>query len=163
MFVKDAMSGNVRSCHKACNLEDAARLMWEYDCGSIPVVDQSEKPIGIVTDRDITIASMLNHQALWELNADTLVSKQTLISCHVDDQLEDCIKIMEKNSIRRLPVVNDMGFLTGILSMGDVIAFASNKFSKSKQSNVLSFNEVIAMLKQVSAHHIEPEMPITAM
>jgi CBS domain-containing protein len=161
MYVKDAMSCNVRSCNKISNLEQVARLMWEFDCGSIPVVDESEKPIGIVTDRDITMASMLNHRALWELNAENVTAKQNLISCHVDDQLEDCVKVMEKNSIRRLPVVNDMGFLTGILSIGDVIVFASDTFAKSKRGNVLSFKEVIAMLKQVSAHHVEPSVPIS--
>ena len=163
MFVKDAMSANVHSCHQTCNLEEAARQMWEFDCGAIPLVDQSGKPIGIITDRDITMASMLNHQALWELNAENVISQQTLVSCHINDRLEDCVKTMEKHSIRRLPVINDMGFLTGILSMGDVIAFASNKSPKSKQSSLLGFDEVITMLKHVSAHHIESKAPISIM
>ncbi len=159
MFVKDAMSGNVRSCGKDSNLEDAARLMWEYDCGTVPVVDETEKPIGIITDRDITMASMLKHQAPWELNTESVISGQQLVSCHVDDELEDCVRIMEESSIRRLPVINDMGFLVGILSTGDVIAFTSEKSAKTKQQNTLSFSEVIRMLKRVSAHHRAPEMP----
>lgn len=161
MFVQDAMTGNVRSCNSNCDLEDAARQMWECDCGAIPVVDENEKPIGIITDRDITMASMLKHKPLWELKASSVIADQNLVVCHLNDKLEDCLKTMQDNTIRRLPVVNDMGFLSGILSMGDLIALTAEKSTKAKQSNFLSFSDVIGMLKGVSAHHREPDMPIT--
>lgn len=161
MFVKDAMTSNVQSCHLMDSLDDAARLMWDFDCGAIPIVDDTYKPVGIVTDRDLTMASMLNHLPLWELKPGNIVNQQTLSCCHVDDKLEDCLKIMEVYSIRRLPVINDSGYLTGMLSIGDVIAFASSKVPQKKQKNILSFDEVIKMLKQVSAHHIQPHpMPL---
>jgi CBS domain-containing protein len=160
MFVQDAMSANVRCCNSDSDLEYAARQMWESDCGAIPVVDDNEKPIGIITDRDITMASMLKHKALWELKASSVIADQNLVVCHVNDELEDCLKTMQENSIRRLPVINDMGFLTGILSMGDLIALTAEKTTKAKQSSSLWFGDVIGMLKGVSAHHREPDMPI---
>lgn len=163
MFVKNAMTSNVQSCHMMDSLDNAARLMWDFDCGAIPIVDHTDKPVGIVTDRDLTMASMLNHLPLWELTPSDIVSQQTLSCCHVDDKLEDCLKIMEGHSIRRLPVINDSGYLAGMLSIGDVIAFASNKVPQKKQKNILSFDDVIKMLKQVSAHHEEPDtMPLVA-
>ena len=107
------------------------------------------------------MASMLNHLPLWELKPGDIISQQRLSCCHVDDKLEDCLKIMEGHSIRRLPVINDSGYLVGILSMGDVIAFTSSKILQKKQKNNLSFDDVIKMLKQVSAHHQEADtMPL---
>jgi len=156
MFATNAMSTATKSCKPDFNLEQVAHLMWEGDCGAMPVVDDENRPIGIITDRDIAMAAMLNHQPLWEIHAGALIKDQTLRYCQVNDQLEDCLSIMEQNSIRRLPVVNAQGALAGILSMGDVIAFASEKKSKAKNAQSVAYRDVIGMLKNVSAHHERP-------
>jgi CBS domain-containing protein len=162
MLVDNAMSSNVHSCHPTNNLEEVARIMWQNNCGAVPVVDHTDKPIGIITDRDIAMTSMLNHKPLWDLSVKDLINQQSLSFCQLGDKLEHCLELMEKKSIRRLPVINDTGYLAGMLSMGDIIAFATNKKTKNKQSNFVSFDDVMAMLKHVSAHHEEPDLPVPA-
>lgn len=162
MLVENAMSSNVHSGHPMSNLEEVARLMWEGNCGAVPIVDHNDKPIGIITDRDIAMTAMLNHKPLWELSAKEFVSHQNLSFCNIGDTLESCVELMEKKSIRRLPVINDSGFLAGILSIGDIVAFATNKKTKNKKTDLVSFDDVMAMLKHVSAHHEEPELPVPA-
>lgn len=161
MFVNEAMSTNVKVCHGDTNLDAVSRLMWENDCGAIPVVNAKNKPIGIVTDRDIAMAAMLNHRPLWEIEAGSLLSKQRLCSCHQDTSLEDCMVEMEQNGVRRMPVVGEDGRLVGIISMGDIVAFAGSKSGKvRKNGKSVPVDNVISMLQHVSAHHQQVNAPV---
>lgn len=153
MYANKAMSTKVIMCNANSNLEDISRLMWENNCGAIPVVDDQNMPIGIVTDRDIAMAAMLNHKPLWELNAEALIEKQLLCCASAGDTLEDCLTTMEKNEVRRLPVIDESGAIAGMLSMGDAIAFASETTSKTEQDTSVPLNRVMEMLQHVSAHH----------
>lgn len=160
MYVNEAMSTNVKVCNTNSNLEEVSRLMWENDCGAIPIVNSGNKPIGIVTDRDVAMAAMLNHQPLWEIEARSLLKDQRLCSCHQDDPLEDCLTKMEQNGVRRIPVVGEDGRLTGIVSMGDIVAFTSQKDTNRKQKGAVAAANVIGMLKRVSGHHTAASRPV---
>ena len=78
MKVRDVMESNVKTCALNDNLESVATLMWNNDCGSIPVIDQSGTPIGIITDRDIAMSCALNHKPLWELRARDVTNSRPL-------------------------------------------------------------------------------------
>jgi CBS domain-containing protein len=153
MYASKAMSTKVIVCKTDSNLEDISRLMWENNCGAIPVVDGQDRPVGIVTDRDIAMTAMLNHKPLWELNAGALTEHQHLCSASEGDTLEDCLTMMEHNEVRRLPVIDDVGAIAGILSIGDAVAFASKSTSKTKQDKSVPLDRVMGMLQHVSAHH----------
>ena len=153
MYASNAMITRVIMCNANSNLDDISRLMWENNCGAIPVVDDHSMPIGIVTDRDIAIAAMLNHKPLWELNAGALIEHQHLCSAFESDTLEDCLTMMEENEVRRLPVIEESGAIAGMLSMGDAIAFASKTTSKTRHDASVPLNRVMEMLQHVSAHH----------
>ncbi len=160
MYVNEAMSADVKVGNAKSNLEEISRLMWENDCGAIPIVNTRKKPIGIVTDRDIAMAAMLNHQPLWEIEAGTLLKEQRLCSCHQDEPLEDCLMKMEQNGVRRMPVVSEDGRLAGIVSMGDILAFTPQKAGNRKQKGTVAAANVIGMLKRVTGHHEQPVKPV---
>ena len=161
MYVNEAMSVNVAVGTAKTSLEEISRLMWDNDCGAIPIVNSAHKPIGIVTDRDVAMAAMLNHRPLWELEASALLKDQRPCSCHQDEPLEDCLMKMEQNGVRRILVVGEDGRLNGIVSMGDIVAFTSQKTGNRKQKGVVAAANVIGMLKRVSGHHESESRPVT--
>lgn len=150
MLVQEAMTADVKSCTHNQNLELVARLMWDNDCGALPVVDDANHPVGIITDRDIAMAAMLNHRPLWDLSVGDIIREQTLVSCHTDEPVESCLASMRKHSVRRLPIVDASGALAGILSLGDAVAFTQGG---NLSTSAIPFEDTLAMLKTVSAHH----------
>lgn len=56
MKVKDVMTANVRRCFMSDNLVTAAGLMWDHDCGCVPVLNEEGLVVGMLTDRDICMA-----------------------------------------------------------------------------------------------------------
>jgi CBS domain-containing protein len=121
--------------------------MWDNDCGSIPVVDDSGKPLAMVTDRDISIGSAINHRPLWEMTAQQVCDSGELLSCNGEDSLQAALSIMHAGQVRRLPVVDEQGKLAGILSMDDLILAAKPKKSRAA---AVSYDEVMSTLKYVS-------------
>lgn len=148
MNVNDIMSLNVKSCASDLTLDQVALMMWENDCGSIPVVIDN-KPVGIVTDRDIAMCCALNHRAPWELSVLTITADRTLYTCSAADNIEDALAIMKDKKVRRLPVVDADGCLVGMLSIDDIITHAD----KSKLRKAPSYDVTMSALKAVAIHH----------
>jgi CBS domain-containing protein len=116
--VADLMTPMVYACHEGDPASRAAQLMWEHDCGFIPVMDTDGRPIGVVTDRDVCMAAYTRNQAPQAIEVRDLMTKE-LITCSPRDSLEDAEKRMQGHQIRRLPVVED-GRLVGVLSLNDI-------------------------------------------
>lgn len=125
MLACQLMSQPVTSCYVSDNLEQAARLMWEGDCGAVPVLDCSGRTVAMLTDRDICMAAYTQGKPLSEIEVSTAMSK-SLQSCSQDDSLEDAERLMMQHQIRRLPVLDREGQLLGILSLND-LARAANQ------------------------------------
>ncbi|MFZ5842330.1 MAG: retron St85 family RNA-directed DNA polymerase [Pseudomonadota bacterium] len=121
MKIKDVMHRPVTSCQTGDNLEQAAKLMWQSDCGAIPVTDRSDHPIGILTDRDITLAAARQHKPLWELKATDVIQQRPLYTCTADTELHDALHLMAEKQVRRLPVIDASGRLQGIVAMSDIV------------------------------------------
>jgi len=147
MRVNELMQSQVQSCRLDTNLETVAMLMWNNDCGAIPVVDDAGSPIAMVTDRDISIGSALNHKPLWDITVQQVKNDSELLSCNGEDDLQAALSIMHAGQIRRLPVVDDEGVLEGIISMGDLILAAR---PKKTRNSAVSYDEVMSTLKTVS-------------
>lgn len=166
MNVNQIMSGEVKTCSMTASLEEAARLMWDNDCGAIPVVNEQGRPVGIVTDRDVAMAAVLNHKPLWDLSVSTVTQGQRLCTCGQSDPVSSCLQKMEQNGVRRLPVINADGRLAGILSMGDIVAFAGNGKAAPKSGRAakagadVPLPQLMSMLQQVSGHHMAPSRPV---
>ncbi len=162
MNINEIMSLNVKTCEAQSSLDDVARLMWEHDCGAIPVVDDENKPIGIVTDRDIAMAAMLKHKPLWSMTPEEFIYGQKLSCCQQNDSLQDCLNKMKSNGVRRIMVTNADGTLAGIVSIGDIVAFTGNShMNTASPLHALNIEPVVAMLKEVSGHHSQLERPMT--
>ena len=152
MNVKDIMMAHVESCKSDAMLDIVATMMWKHDCGAIPVIDDDEKPVGIITDRDIAIASVVNHKPLWEISIQDTISGRPLYTCNIYDDIRYALEIMEREKVRRLPIVNRTGQLEGILSIDDVVFYAIQN-EQDRRISELSYEDAISTLKAVSKHH----------
>lgn len=120
--VRSVMSSKVCSCSLEDSLNRAAQLMWEGDCGIIPVTDQG-KVVGLVTDRDICMASYTQGRRLGDMSVASAMSQQ-VFSCAPDDSIGDALAVMAEKRIRRLPVLAGNGELVGMLTLTDLARFA---------------------------------------
>jgi predicted transcriptional regulator len=160
MKVSEAMTAPVKCCTKNTSLEEVARMMWEADCGAIPIVGDDNRPIGIITDRDIAMCAMLRHEPLWQIcTSQVIEGRDKLVSCNQDDAIEDCVEMMQQAEVRRILVTDNKGALCGIVSLGDAVAFTEHDTVADEQAAVES-EQLIGMLRRVSAHHSSGVNPL---
>jgi CBS domain-containing protein len=142
MKIQNIMTTNVASCSPDTNLADAAGLLWDYDCGSLPVVDGEGKVVGMVTDRDMCMAVMTKNRPASEI-AVREVMTGAVHACHPNNDVKSAIKTMQNEKVLRLPVVNDDGRLQGILSMNDIMIQTESGKSGLSCEEVISARNVI--------------------
>lgn len=146
MKVREACTPNVKACNPWTNLAAVGWIMWENDCGIVPVVDQDQQVVGVITDRDICIALATKTRPA----ADVMVSEVITggpVTCRLEDEIDQALDSMRIHQVRRLPVVDAEGKLVGILSLNDLILQAQEKGD-------LSFSAVVRTLQAVGAHRI---------
>jgi len=133
MKVEQLMTKDVRTCKPGDSLSDAAQLMWDGDCGCIPVVsdDGSKRVIGMVTDRDICMATHFRGFRPPEVPVGDVMST-SVRAVGPSEDLGDAEAIMCDAQLRRLPVVDENQQLMGVLSLADLAQEADRK-RKSKQ------------------------------
>jgi CBS domain-containing protein len=119
MKVRELMTREVATCERTASLAEAARLMWERDCGVIPVTERDGTLCGVVTDRDLCMASYLRGQGLHDLRVAQTMSPE-VHAVHEDDAVVKAHQLMRKQQVRRLPVVDGQGRVRGILSLNDI-------------------------------------------
>ena len=149
MKVQDSMTTAVRTCPPAASLAEATSIMWEADCGIVPVVNERTELVGVITDRDIAIALGFRGTTASALQVGDVMAKQ-VVSCAPQDAITSALALMQNHRVRRLPVVGIGGVLLGILSVNDVVLHGPAVAAK---------DPVIAMLRGVCAHR--RPMPVT--
>jgi CBS domain-containing protein len=118
MKVKDLMVCEVRTCAADDTLNHAAHLMWEGDCGVVPVVDAGKVVVGMITDRDICMAAYTRGETLASIRVgDAMATRVT--SCAPDSTADTAMALMKVSQVHRLPVVDAQGQLVGILALND--------------------------------------------
>lgn len=100
---------------------DAARQMADWNVGCLVVIDADERPIGLVTDRDLVLRVMATGADPDEVLVEGLMTWFPSTIAY-DDPVEDALELMRTNHVRRLPVVREDGCLVGILSVDDALA-----------------------------------------
>jgi len=123
MIIADIMTPYPRSCSVDDTLERAARLMWEHDCGALPIADRRGHIIGMVTDRDICMAAYTQGRPLREVPV-TVAASQSVHSVPPEASLALAYHLMKMHRVRRLPVIDLGGNLVGIVSVGDIVRCA---------------------------------------
>ncbi|HEY7817559.1 MAG TPA: CBS domain-containing protein [Vicinamibacteria bacterium] len=113
------MTREVGACRAFDGADQGAKIMWERDCGAVPVLDQEGAVVAMLTDRDLCMAAMLQGKALSEIRVSSAMSKD-LWYCRPDDDLSHAEEVMRLRKVRRLPVVDAHGKLLGILSLSDI-------------------------------------------
>jgi CBS domain-containing protein len=126
MKVKELMTENLAYATVGTSLPDVARMMMEFDCGCLPVIDdeRNQKPIGVITDRDITIRTVAHHKDPLNMVAGEVMTDQ-IITVTPDMNIEECLSKMEGNQIRRVVVVNEDGMLCGMVAQADIARHAA--------------------------------------
>jgi len=119
MKVDQVMTRDVAICRPEDTLNEAARLMWDHACGCLPVVDESERVLGILTDRDVAMAAYTQGKALHQLLVRPAMS-QDVAFCRIGDLLATAEKTMQERQVRRLPVLGPEGRLAGIITLSDI-------------------------------------------
>jgi CBS domain-containing protein len=112
------MKRSVKTCTVLDTLNTGAQIMWENDCGCVPVVDDGHV-VAMLTDRDICMAAYTQGGPLGTIAVSSAMSKQ-LYSCKPDDSLAAAEDLMRAKKVRRVPVVDAEGTLVGILSLHDI-------------------------------------------
>lgn len=148
MNVKDIMARDVSSCSAAASAESVALAMWDHDCGCIPVCDACGRPTGIITDRDIAVTAALQHRPLCHIQARAIVGDRRLVVCREGDGVAAALDAMRRHRVRRLPVVDSDGRLSGMLSLGDVFAVAS-----AGPGDEPAVDAIFEVMRAVSSHH----------
>lgn len=122
MQVREVMTSHPECCDPNTNVEDVARMMMECDCGAIPVVDsqESRRPIGIITDRDIVMRVVAQGENCSQRQARAAMTEST-VTISEDADISDAEAKMRDRHIRRILVVNDGGECTGIVSEADLV------------------------------------------
>ncbi len=121
MKINEIMTKTPACCLPGTGLREVAHLMVENDCGAIPVVENFEtnKPVGIVTDRDITVNTLAVGKNALEMSAAEIMS-YPVVSVKHDAELDECCKTMEDHKVRRMIVVDDAGCCCGIVAQADI-------------------------------------------
>jgi CBS domain-containing protein len=148
----------VKTCFPSAPLSAAARIMWEGDCGCVPVVEQSDGSTrvgGMIIDRDICMAAYTQGHPLSEIRVESAMAKD-LRSCRPTDSIATALKILEQNQLHRLPVVDQEGRLIGVLSLADVAREAEREHARAKKE--VTDTRVAEVLEAISA----PVRPVTS-
>jgi CBS domain-containing protein len=143
MKVKDFMTTDVKTCSPDTTVAEAAHLMWDGDCGILPVVDDGEL-VGVVTDRDMYIALATQNARAAQLKVGAVATKK-LASCAPEDDVQAALATMRQSRVRRLPVVGFGGAVLGILSMNDIVLGAG--------AGKVASEDVVQTLQAICAHH----------
>ncbi|MDP1570922.1 MAG: CBS domain-containing protein [Vicinamibacterales bacterium] len=126
MRVHEIMTAPAVTCGPHDSLAAAARLMWDYDCGILPIVDPHGRVTGVITDRDITIAVASRPYHASEIPVNS-VSTGRVYGVDPTDHVEAALELMGAKHVRRLPVLDAAGTLKGMLSLSDLAKHAGRK------------------------------------
>lgn len=152
MKVSELMTHNVQSCSLDATAADAARAMWDFDIGCVPVVDAGGTVIGMVTDRDVCMGAYTQGKPPGAIPITEIMST-AVACCHPDDTLASAEQTMRERQVRRLPVVDGANKLVGLLSLNDLALAPRTPLARAKQRLRGDVEETLAA---VSQHRLRP-------
>jgi CBS domain-containing protein len=139
------LNSDVNCCSLDTNLAAATKIVWERDCGAVPVTDNQGKVVGIITDRDVRIATATRSRES-DIPVRDVMSK-TVHVCTPTDDVRVALSTMRKQKVRRLPVIGKDGRPAGIVSMNDLVLRAT-----APRGAELASEDVVEAFKSICAH-----------
>jgi CBS domain-containing protein len=119
LVARELMTRNVKSVRLDSSLRDVARIMKEEDCGIVPVVDESGRLRGLLTDRDLVIRTLAEGRPPDNLLARDIMTDDVEVVTP-DEDIHSIISLMGSKQVRRVPVVERDDRLVGIIAMADI-------------------------------------------
>lgn len=150
MIVNDCMSRAPQRVRVTDRLDAAARVMWDHDCGFVPVLDGADRLVGVVTDRDLCMAAFTQGRPLHELPMAAAMARQVR-TVRADDSLATAMAAMQEVAVRRLPVVDAEGRLVGVLSSNDLVRHAHAGHREVAAEHVLRTLAVVGKSRRAAA------------
>jgi CBS domain-containing protein len=147
MKVSDIMSRDVASCSPSATMADAASLMWKRDCGYVPILAADGSVMGVITDRDICRAALMDGERIQDMSVLRAATKD-LALVNENDHVDAALELMAERRLRRLPVVDAGSKLVGVLSLID-LARASQDWSARR---AISPTRIAATLSAIGRH-----------
>jgi len=120
---ENGMISNPISIKRGKTVGDALALMAEYKIGGIPVVDDANRLVGIVTNRDLRFQRHLN------LLVDEVMTKENLVTTNQSINLEAATEILQQYKIEKLPVVDNEYKLIGLITYKDITKAKDKPFA----------------------------------
>lgn len=117
---REIMTPNVSTVTADMPLYDVAKRMRDGDIGVLPVIEaETGKLVGIITDRDIVVRVIAEDKLVRETRVGDVMTKE-VFTARPDDFAFEAIRLMGEKQVRRIPIIDDLGVLKGIVSMADV-------------------------------------------
>jgi CBS domain-containing protein len=136
MRVEQLMSRTVKTCVPSDHLDRAASLMWDYDCGALPIVSDdgdAGRVVGVLTDRDICMAAYTQGRTLRDIPVASAMARH-VCTCRPTDTIAVALRVMETNQVHRLPVVDGDEHLVGMLSLADLWREAAREHGQAARA-----------------------------
>ena len=120
MKAKEIMSPNPQCCTPADTLQNAARMMADFDCGSLPVVENADTKelVGVLTDRDIAVRGVAKGKTPDSKVNDVMTPAPAC--CSPDDDVDEVERIMVDRQVRRVPIVDSARRVVGMIAQADL-------------------------------------------
>ena len=118
MKVKDCMCNQVTYVTPESTVKDCAKLMCNKHVGCIPVCDNNNNVVGLVTDRDIILRSIACDKDTNQIPVSEVMTCN-VYCCKPEDEIYEAENIMSTNQVRRLPVIEN-NKIVGIITLGDL-------------------------------------------
>ena len=146
MKLQDVMSRTVATCRPEESLHRAAQLMWEGDFGCVVVVDAEDRPVGVLTDRDLCMAAWSQDKPLREIMAGTTMG-QPVVTVSEGSTTAELHERLREHQLHRMPIVDANGRLVGIVSHSNLILGGSHAATAAKRT--AAAKELLDTLSQI--------------
>jgi CBS domain-containing protein len=146
MKVKELMSVDAKSCREDTDLATATKIMWDADCGIVPVVNDDRRVIGVITDRDICVAAATRSMNPAAIRARDVMSR-TVATVTENEDVRVALATIKDRRVRRLPVVDKQQRLVGVISLNDLVTRA-----ECRRDAEIPGEEFLDAMKAICAH-----------
>ena len=131
MKIKDCMCNNVKWVNPNTNVCDCAKVMSDNKIGCVPVCDDKNEVVGIVTDRDVILRTIACDKDCKNTPVSEIMTTNVCL-CNANSEIEEAEKLMSQNAIRRLPVIEN-NKIVGIITLGNL--FQNKNINSNHASN----------------------------
>jgi CBS domain-containing protein len=149
MQAADLTQREILTCSERYCLDHVAGMMWKYDIGCLPVVDDG-RLIGMITDRDVAMAAYHQGAPLRSITVSSVMTRE-VVTCREHDAVRDVELAMRNRQVRRVPVIDDQGKLVGMITINDI--------ARAAHEGKLPLAEVASTLSAISRPRlVHPEV-----